>query len=280
MKAVRGSKRFDAPSAAAATATTSSAEERTPRIFSGTESLPFFFLPRNIVEPVRNLRNKGPLLQNEEARKATPYYDDQNAVRRREASRRPRAKEVPEGNRLLTVSGIGRASAPASMPEWRHTTRSGQREARRKRRRHAAAPCGTYSSPHSQMHWFLSKYQLMRCRQLQPQQREVFCRVRGVHSRLCAQCVYKTAAMRCMLTVFCLVLWLWCSFTSLTPVWAGQNQVYMMARPCEFAGFNRYARTHTQTHTYTHTHHHTHTHTYTGQFPQSESELCVCMRRK
>jgi hypothetical protein len=36
----------------------------------------------------------------------------------------------------------------------------------------------------------------------------------------------------------------WCGwvlrrFTALTPVWAGTNQEFMMARPCEFAGFNR-----------------------------------------
>ena len=30
------------------------------------------------------------------------------------------------------------------------------------------------------------------------------------------------------------------SYTALTPVWAGTNQEFMMARPCEFAGFNRY----------------------------------------
>lgn len=29
------------------------------------------------------------------------------------------------------------------------------------------------------------------------------------------------------------------SFSQLTPVWAGTNQEFMMARPCEFAGFNR-----------------------------------------
>ena len=35
------------------------------------------------------------------------------------------------------------------------------------------------------------------------------------------------------------VLFLVRSFTALTPVWAGTNQEFMMARPCEFAGFNR-----------------------------------------
>ncbi len=45
--------------------------------------------------------------------------------------------------------------------------------------------------------------------------------------------------MQCQLTAERRLVLLVRSFTALTPVWAGTNQEFMMARPCEFAGFNR-----------------------------------------